>query len=195
MFQKLADYGIGVYASYIVGFPHQTEEDIWYEINKLLKLGAALYELHNIKVLPETPLWDELKSKGKLLKLPPEFYYMHGFQSFKHDHFRPGFVDMWPLIFRIRMHIEREIGNVSSNYYVLMKNLVNKKPKNWRLFKRDVKMYQKICRSIFPGWVRHFNPSGRQIHNYLEKIDSTDLWSGKTSFDTTGVMDKIRITT
>lgn len=191
LFKKLADYGIVVYASYIVGFPHQTEEDIWYEINKLLKLDAALYEIHNIKILPETPLWDELKTKGKLLKLPAEFYYMHGFQSFKHDHFRPGFIYMWPLIFRIRMHIEREIGNFSSNYYALKKNLVNKKPKDWRLFKRDMKMYQKVSRSVFPGWLKFFKPSERQIHNYLKKTDSMDLYQGKHTFDADEAIVKI----
>ncbi|MFX0135337.1 MAG: B12-binding domain-containing radical SAM protein [Candidatus Hodarchaeota archaeon] len=176
LIKRLTEYGIATYASYIVGFPHQTEEDIWYEINKLLSLNASFYEIHNIKVLPETPLWNELKAQKRLLKLPTEFYYLHGFQSFKHDHFRPGFVDIWPLIFRIRKHIEREMGNVSNSYYELMKNLVDKKAKNWRLFRRNMKMYQKISQAILLGWIRHFNPSDRQIQNYLERIDSLDLY-------------------
>jgi len=74
------------------------------------------------------------------------------------------------------MHMERETGNVSNSYYALMKNLANKRPKNWRLFKRNMKMYQKISQAIFPGWIRHFKPSEHQIQNYLKKIDSLELY-------------------
>ena len=172
LIKKLSEHGTGVFATYIVGFPYQTEQDIWNEIDQLLKLNAFSYGIHNLKVLPGTDTWKTLKAQGKLLDLQKDFYCLHGFQSFKHDYFRPGFVDIWPLIYRIRMHIERECGNLSNSLYVLMKNLVNKKAKNWRLFKRNMKLYQGMSKSIFPAWKKFFNPSEEQISNYLKRIDA-----------------------
>ncbi len=60
--------------------------------------------------------------------------------------------------------------NISNAYYVLMKNLVNMKAKDWRLFKRNMKLYQTIGKSIFPAWKEFFKPSEEQIRNYLRKI-------------------------
>ncbi len=175
LIKRLSEHGVAVFATYIIGFPYQTEKDIWGGIDQLLKLNAAGYGILNLKVLPGTDTWKTLKAQGKLLDLQNAFYYLNGFQSFRHDHFRPGFVDIWPLIFRIYLHIEKESGNLSNAFYVLMKNLVNKKAKNWRLFKRNMKLYQMISKSIFPAWKEFFKPSEEQIRNYLKQIDDFAL--------------------
>jgi len=168
---KLEDHGIGTYITDMVGFPDQTEEDVWNEIDKLLDLDPCMYEIHNLKVLPKIPLWNKLKEEGKLLDLPKEFYYIHGFQAFKHDHFKPGFEDMWPLIFKIRSYIERESGNAACNYYRVMKKVLKRKIKNRKVFERNKKLYQALSKAIFPAWKKFFDPSEKQIRNYLSKID------------------------
>ncbi len=172
VFKKLSEYGIGVWGTFMIGFPHQTEQGIWEEIDQLLKLNAVSYGILNLKMLPETEDWETLKAQGRLLELQNDFYYLHGFQSFKHDHFREGFADIWPLSYRIYSYIERESGSAFNTLYVLMKNLVNKKAKNWRLFKRNMKTYQTMSKLMFPAWKEFFKPSEEQIKKYLKKIDS-----------------------
>jgi len=61
LISKLKELGIGVYSSYIVGFPYQTRSQIWNEIKQLLDLNSSfyeIYEVHNPKIIPETPLWE-----------------------------------------------------------------------------------------------------------------------------------------
>ncbi len=49
LFRRLTDYGVGVLASYIVGFDHQNHENVWEGIRKLIDLDAMNYLILNLK--------------------------------------------------------------------------------------------------------------------------------------------------
>jgi len=112
-----------------------------------------------------------LVKANKQIDIPPEFYYLHGFQSFKHDNFQQGFKDIWPLMYKIHFYIERETGPIAINYYTLMKNLLQKRPKNKILIKGYMKLYRLISEKMFYPWKTFFKPTSKKIENYLNKID------------------------
>jgi len=163
--KKLYDYGIGTYATFIIGFDHQTKEKIWDEIRTVVDLDLYGITVHNLKVLPQTPLWYEYEKAGRLLNVPYDFYYIEGFQAFTHPHFKPGFEDMLPLTYKIYEYIEKENPTLI-NLVELYKNLAEKKPH----FQKRIKQYVEIASLIFEPWKKYLKPSDNQIENYLNRL-------------------------
>lgn len=164
--KRLADYGIGTYATFIIGFDHHNHETVWNEIRRLIDLDVAQIEIFNLRPLPETPLWDKYEKENRLLNVPYDFYYIPGFQPFIHPHFKPGFEDMLPLMYDIYKYFERERGTSLLN----MKNLYNNIPKQNKNFKRMVKFLKIGAGALFPSWKTSLTPSTLQIENYLDKL-------------------------
>jgi hypothetical protein len=164
-------YGINIYTSYIVGYPWQNEEMIWEEIENYSKLKSSWWDIQNLKIYPGTSMWDETIDQGRFVDIPHDFRVMHGFQPFRHDHFKVGFDDMWPLLYRIYKYMEAECGPMITNYYEVMRNLVNIHETNGKIFKRTLKLYQHIAKEIYPAWKHYFKPTTTQKHTFLEKCE------------------------
>lgn len=164
--KRLTDYGIGVYGTFIIGFDHQTRDSVWKEIRQVVDLDIYAITVHNLKVLPQTPLWHEFEKDGRLLNVPYDFYYVEGFQAFTHPHFRPGFEDMLPLTYEIYQYIEKERGPQVLSLMDLLSNVPNQR----RTFKRQIKQYRAMSEQLFPSWKKFLNPSEEQIEKYQNRL-------------------------
>ena len=166
LIHRLSDYGIATWASFIIGFDHHTHESVWDEIYRLTDLDATFYVVINLKVLPDTPLWNQYKQEGRLLNVTNDFYYIDGFQAFTHPHFKSGFEDMLPLLYDINKYIESETGFRGLN----MVDLYNKIPRKRESFKKTIDVYKQLAKLLYPSWKKHLKPSEAQIKNYLDKM-------------------------
>lgn len=164
--KKLENYGIGTYASFIIGFDHHTHESVWDEIRKFIDLDVAQIEIFNLRPLPETELWEIYKKAGRLLDVPYDFFYIPGFQPFKHPHFKPGFEDMLPLMYDIYEYFEKERGPSVLKLIELYKNI----PKQSKKLQKSIKFLKIGAKALFPSWEKHLNPSPQQIENYLTQL-------------------------
>jgi radical SAM superfamily enzyme YgiQ (UPF0313 family) len=164
--KRLTDYGIGTYATFIIGFDHQTHESVWKEIKQVVDLDIYAITVHNLKILPQTPLWYDFERDGRLLNVPYDFYYIEGFQSFIHPHFKPGFEDMLPLTYDIFEYIEKERGPQVLSLMELLSNVPNQK----KYFKRQIKQYKQMSKMLFPSWIKHLDPTETQISKYIERL-------------------------
>ncbi|MFW9969877.1 MAG: B12-binding domain-containing radical SAM protein [Candidatus Odinarchaeota archaeon] len=166
LIKKLADYGIATYGTFIIGFDHNTKESIWEEIKQAVDLDMYGLTVHNLKVLPETPLWYEYEKAGRLLDIPYDFYYLEGFQTYTHPHFKPGFADMLPLMHDILEYIEKERGTPLLSFIELLGNI----PKKRKLFEKRIELYRKIASFLYPSWKEHLSPSEAQQEKYLQRL-------------------------
>ncbi len=167
LFKKLFDYGIGAYATFIIGFDHHTHKNVWEEIHQLIDLEATSYSVFNLHPLPCTPIWNQLEKKNRLLNnIPNDFYYLTAFQAFTHPHFKPGFEDMLPLLRDIHEYIYREKGDFTFSLMKLYENI----PKQRECIINKIKVYKHISKELFPSWKAQLNPSKKQISKYLEKL-------------------------
>ena len=164
--KRLTDYGIGVYGTFIIGFDHQTRESIWKEIKQVVDLDIYAITVHNLKVLPQTPLWYEFERDGRLLDIPYDFYYVEGFQPFTHPHFKPGFEDMLPLTYEIYEYIEKERGPQVLSLLELLSNVPNQR----KAFKRQIKQYRAMSEQLFPSWKKFLDPSKEQVEKYQKRL-------------------------
>jgi radical SAM superfamily enzyme YgiQ (UPF0313 family) len=171
--KRLTDHGIGVYGTFIIGFDHQTRESIWEEIKRVVDLDIYAITVHNLKVLPQTPLWYEFDKAGRLLDVPYDFYYVEGFQAFTHPHFKPGFEDMLPLTNDIYEYIEKERGPQVLSLMELLSNVPNQR----RVFKRQIKQYKVMSKQLFTSWKKYLNPSQKQVEKYLSRMGVKTLGS------------------
>ena len=106
LIKKLKQYKIKTYGSFIIGFDHHTENSIYEEVKQLAELKIDFYSIMNFRPLPQTPLWNKYEKENLILKdIPFDFYYIPGFQSFKHPHFKPGFEDMLPLMLKLDKYL------------------------------------------------------------------------------------------
>jgi len=167
--RRMSDYGIFTNPNYIIGYDFDTKESVMEDIKKLIDLDATMNTVLHLHAHPMTGIWEELKSQNRLLDVPIEFHFIHGFQSFKHPHFKPGFEDMLPLLSKIYQYIQTETGGKVVNYAQVLKNLLNH-TNHPKLFKNDIKSLTSICKLVYPKWKKFFNPSGLQDKNYLNKI-------------------------
>ncbi len=181
--ERLTKCGIAAIISFIVGFPKQSEEEIWEEIDKLIALNGAQYDVHNLRLVPNTPLWRELKSEGKVLDVPEEIAWIKGFQAFNHKYFRPGFVDIYPLMYKILCYIEQHTGPFSSNYYVVWKNLLKIHRKNRGVIKANMNFARRMSIMALEPWKVFFKPNEEQIKNFLRKIDISSEKVRKSSLN------------
>ncbi len=165
LIRRLSDHGITTYATYIIGFDYHTHDTVWQDVKKLVDLDAAAYGVINLKPLPETLIWDQYKAAGRLLDVPWDFYYMHGFQPFTHPHFKPGFEDMLPLLIDVNTYIERERGMQGLDIAKVLENIQDKH----RAIKKQVQTYKMLGRVLFESWKQHLRPTAEQIASYAAK--------------------------
>ena len=165
---KLRNIGIGTLATFIVGFEHHTRESVLEEIRLLSKLDCLFYLVQNLKAYPGTDFWDKLKREKKLISgIPYDFYYITGFQAFKHKNFNLGFEDMLPLIRDIYFEILRESGPEVLNCVKLYEN----KQTTFDHFTDSASDCRILSKKLFRSWKKALNPSEKQIENYLKKLE------------------------
>jgi len=164
---RLHEYGIAVDATFIVGFDHHTHDNVWQEIKQLVDLDAEINDVMNLRPLPQTPIWNQLKTENRLISLPIEFYYMLYFQSFIHPHFKPGFVDMLPLLAGINTYIERERGFQGLHLQKTYQNVQN--PSQY--LRQQIQMYQWMGELLYSSWETYHNPSSIQCQRYRKILD------------------------
>ena len=169
LIKRLSDYGILTNPNYIIGFDFDTKESVWKDIKKLTNLDADIIAVANLHPCPMTNIWDELAAQDRLLDIPPDFFYIHGFQSFIHPHFKPGFDDMLPLLSKIYNFIETEIGPPTLNVARTLENLISH-TNHPKMIKREIKTYKTINKMFYPKWKQFFNPSEAQNAKYLAKL-------------------------
>ncbi len=169
MIKRLKDYGIITNTNYIIGYDFDTHESVWKDINKLIALEADINSVFNLHAHPKTSIWERLATQNRLLDLPPEFYYIPGFQAFTHPHFKPGFENILPLLCDINNHIQRETGNPAINLSKTLENALNYTD-HPKIIKREIKSFRSIGKMIYPKWKQYFEPSERQDLNYLKKL-------------------------
>ena len=166
--QKLTDNGIISYGTFIIGFDHHTPENIREEVQNLTKLGLTSCTIINLKPLPLTPIWNQLKEENRLLDLPIQYYYTEAFQSYKHPHFRPGFVDMLPVYFEANKYFEKECGYLFLNLIELYENLA--KTKSQPKFLTSMNTMKIISKLLFPSWRKGLHPTPEQEDKYIRKL-------------------------
>lgn len=108
---NLRNVGIGVLATFIIGFEHQSRESILEEIKLLAKLDCLHYFILNLIAYPKTELYEKLKEEKNLVDFPQVFYSLPYFQAFKHSNFKIGFEDMLPLWREIYEYLLQETGH------------------------------------------------------------------------------------
>ncbi|MEJ2293488.1 MAG: hypothetical protein P8Y23_01820 [Candidatus Lokiarchaeota archaeon] len=169
LMKRLSDYGILTNPNYIIGNDFDTKASVWDDVKKLIDLEADANTILHLHPHPMTQIWKKLSSEQRLLNVPPEFHYIHGFQSFLHPHFKPGFEDMLPLLYEIHNYIEREIGDKLINIIQTMKNLINH-TNHPKLFKSEIQLYKSLGKVFYPHWKNFFNPTGVQDSNFQKKL-------------------------
>ncbi|MFX1356055.1 MAG: B12-binding domain-containing radical SAM protein [Promethearchaeota archaeon] len=169
LIKKLSDYGIWTNPNYIIGYDFDSKESVWNDIKKLIDLDADVNTILHLHPHPRTEIWKKLEKEKRLLDVPPEFHFIHGFQSFKHPSFKPGFEDMLPLLCNIYNYIEKEIGDKLINIIRTMKNLLNH-TNHASIIKREILLYKSFGKILYPQWKQFFNPSEAQDANFQKKL-------------------------
>lgn len=169
LIKRFSDYGIWTNPNYIIGYDFDTKESVWEDVKKLIDLGADINTVLHLHPHPMTSIWNKLVSEQRLLNVPPEYHYIHGFQSFLHPHFKPGFRDMLPLLYNIYNYIESETGDKIISMAQTMINLL-KHTKNPNIIKNEIKLYKSIGKMLYPHWKLFFNPNETQDANFQFKL-------------------------
>jgi len=169
LIRRLSDYGIWTNPNYIIGYDFDSKESVWNDIKMLINLGADANTILHLHPHPRTEVWKSLEKEQRLLDVPPEFHFIHGFQSFKHPNFKTGFEDMLPLLYKIYNYIEREIGDKLINIIRTMKNLLNH-TNHPSIIKREILLYKSFGKILYPQWKQYFKPNELQDANFQEKL-------------------------
>ncbi|GEM_PF-1458138 len=93
--------GIKIAVTFIIGHDWHTADNVWEDVQMVRGLDASGFIVSNMMMEPGTPLFQRMKSEGRLLDVPPEFYATYGFQAFTHPYFQSGFNDMTPVLSQI----------------------------------------------------------------------------------------------
>ncbi|GAB4306628.1 MAG: hypothetical protein Kow0069_03590 [Promethearchaeota archaeon] len=164
---RLADHGVGSWLTYIVGFDHHDREGALAEVEVLAGFDALVTDVANLMALPGTEVWRRLEREGRLLAgIPRDFFFTAGFQAFRHPHFRPGFVDVVPLLVEAAEVVERERGVAGLNFLPLIRNLSNPSP----AARAMAQLLEWHAKKAFPRWVEAFSPTPAQIAKYGRKL-------------------------
>jgi len=115
--ERLNKLGIVTKQNYILGLPFHTKKNIDLEIGNNLKFHPDLYSVFNFKPIPETPLYNQLKSENRLYDkaLPPEFLYAFGFLPFAHEHLGGGF-NILKYLFKAIYENEKKSIDIYGNF-------------------------------------------------------------------------------
>lgn len=119
--ERLQSAGINVVSTYIVGLDWQTKDNIREEVKQLKALGSSGYIVANLEMQPNTPLYDQFKSEGRLMNVPPELLSFYGYQAYTHPEFSPGFNDMLPLLGDIEDELADGNQTLNANLRVFLK--------------------------------------------------------------------------
>jgi len=83
---ELQKRGIKILGSTIIGVPEHKSDSVVEEIEHSLTYGTVYHQYMLYTPLPETPLWKEMKEKGKMLNVPREDIHGQFRFNFIHPH-------------------------------------------------------------------------------------------------------------
>ena len=79
LISKFTEYGIFTNPNYIIGYDFDSKESVLKDIKKLVDLGATMNTVLHLHPHPMTSIWKELESQNRLLDVPIEFHFIHGY--------------------------------------------------------------------------------------------------------------------
>lgn len=87
LISDLQAHGVEVLGSTILGFPHQSAEDVDHEVEHALSHGCTYNQFMLYMAMPGTPLWKKMKAEERLKEnFPwPDIHGQH-VQNWKHEH-------------------------------------------------------------------------------------------------------------
>ena len=176
LIREYKEYGIAISCSYIIGFEHNTADNVLDEMKQLLELETFAYSVMNLHPIPGTPLWKQLAAENRLLDVPFDYYYLCGFQPFEHPAFETGFKDMLPLMCRIHRYIEREEGPFIARLYEIVNNLIRinfSRRKNYSGLKKIYKMTGSL---MYPEWKDYLKPAPDKQSSYEERLGLSSFY-------------------
>ncbi len=93
LYRELRSRGVAVLSSMIIGFPYQDRARVLEELNQLVALGPALWQILIYFAFPGTPLHQKVLEEERYLPAyrdRPDYRTFDGFSMhFKHEHFTP----------------------------------------------------------------------------------------------------------
>lgn len=91
--QSLGNLGIITNHNFILGLPFHNKKNIKIEIQRNLEYSSCWYFISNLKPLPMTETYNQLKKEGRIYgeDLPPELVYHEGYFPFDHPYLGGGF--------------------------------------------------------------------------------------------------------
>ncbi|MCK4816042.1 hypothetical protein KA005_09730, partial [bacterium] len=140
--------GISVLTSMIIGYDWHDADGIEEDFQYLMLLKPTLTQFMLYSPCHNTPLYDKMASKNRLLEVP--YHHHDGFHLlFKQAHFSPD--EMEKLLLRLFQREYEELGpcifrylEVQLNGYELLKDSPDE------LFRRRALEHQRYCLKIFP---------------------------------------------
>lgn len=115
--RSLNDMGIITNHNFILGLPIHNKKTIEIDIQRNLEYDSLWYFISTLKPLPMTPLYEQLKSEGRIFgdDLPSEFVYHEGFFPFEHKNLGKGFSAL-KYAFKAYHETEKKILDVYSRF-------------------------------------------------------------------------------
>ncbi len=145
---ELKKVGIIPLTSMIIGYDWHNEDTIERDFQYLFSLRPAFSQLMIYSPCPRTPLWDKMKSEGRLLDIP--YKNVDGFHAlFSHPHFTSERLERLLKEFFVREY--EEFGpSVCRVFDIQLTGYQNLKDHPKPLFRARAREYRKLCLEIYP---------------------------------------------
>lgn len=124
LISDFSDRGIIPALSIIIGLEHHDRQNIFEDIMNAISLEPTILHATNLRVLYQTKLWHQYKRQGRLLKVPPEFRMLYGYQSFLHPKIEPRFKECLPILIECEELISENLGSFYGRALDVIKNRV-----------------------------------------------------------------------
>ncbi|HQT92473.1 MAG TPA: hypothetical protein PL001_10660, partial [Candidatus Kryptobacter bacterium] len=145
---ELKKVGIIPLTSMIIGYDWHNEETVERDFQYLFSLKPAFSQLMIYSPCPRTPLWDKMKSEGRLLDIP--YKNVDGFHAlFSHPHFTSEQLERLLKEFFVREY--EEFGpSVCRVFDIQLTGYQNLNDHPKPLFRARAREYRKLCLEIYP---------------------------------------------
>lgn len=178
----LNELNIITYHTFMIGLPFHTPELVNKEIASNLEYDSDRFFLNSFKPIPNTVLYNQLKTQGRLFgrELPPEFLFAFEFMPFRHPHLGYGF-DILSHVFRAYCESEKkEIdfwGRISEKLLNLLEHTSSRKLKrlasiflglsriNFKSFK------ERMPNDLIEIYSRRMNKNEKKIDRFSTKTN------------------------
>jgi len=167
--ERLNELNIITYQSFIIGLPFHTPDLLNLDVRKNLEYDSDMYFVSAYKPVPITPLYQRLKSEGRIFgkELPPEFLYVLDYMPFKHPYLGYGF-DILKYCFFSYIESEKKTidvyGKLSEKLLGVLEHTDSRK------IKRAAKIFSNISQANFKFFQKRMPTNLSKI--YENQIES-----------------------